>query len=123
MNKIERVRTVLAGRQPDRPPLSFWYHFGPDATFGPKAVEAHVRHLETYDLDFLKVMDDNRYPRPATPSGVIASARTSTNSTSSRAMRLPSTGNWNCCADWPKNIPGRSSWQPQSSTPGPPCAT
>ena len=75
MTKIERVRTVLAGRQPYRPPLSFWYHFGPDATFGPKAVEAHVRHLETYDLDFLKVMDDNRYPRPATPSGVIASAQ------------------------------------------------
>jgi hypothetical protein len=37
-------------------------------------VEAHVRHLETYDLDFLKVMDDNRYPRLATRTGVITSA-------------------------------------------------
>jgi uroporphyrinogen decarboxylase len=74
MNKIERVDAVLAGRQPDRPPVSFWYHFGPEASFGPKAVAAHVQHVETYDLDFLKIMDDNRYPRPATPSGVMASA-------------------------------------------------
>jgi uroporphyrinogen decarboxylase len=27
--------------------------------------------VETYDLDFLKIMDDNRYPRTATKSGVI----------------------------------------------------
>jgi uroporphyrinogen decarboxylase len=74
MNKIERVDAVLAGRQPDRPPLSFWCHFGPEAICGPKAVAAHVQHVESYDLDFLKIMDDNRYPRPATPSGVIACA-------------------------------------------------
>ena len=39
MNKIERIDAVLAGRQPDRPPLSFWYHFPPDAAAGTKAVE------------------------------------------------------------------------------------
>lgn len=71
MNKTERVDAVLAGRQPDRPPFSFWYHFGPDEAFGPKALEAHLRHVETYDLDFLKIMDDNRYPRPETSSGII----------------------------------------------------
>jgi uroporphyrinogen decarboxylase len=72
MNKIERVGAVLAGQQPDRPPVSFWYHFGPEAGFGPAAVEAHVRHFETYDLDFLKIMDDNRYPRTGLRSEVIA---------------------------------------------------
>ncbi|HEV3261199.1 MAG TPA: uroporphyrinogen decarboxylase family protein [Gemmataceae bacterium] len=72
MNKIERITAVLAGRQPDRAPVSFWYHFGPEAIYGPRAVAAHVRHVETYDLDFLKIMDDNRYPRRATPSGVVA---------------------------------------------------
>lgn len=72
MNKIERVVAVIEGRQPDRPPVSFWHHFGPDAVAGPQAVEAHVRHVETYDLDFLKIMDDNRYPRRAAPDGVIA---------------------------------------------------
>ncbi len=72
MNKIERITAVLAGRQPDRPPISFWYHFGPEAAAGPQAVEAHLRHIETYDLDFLKLMNDNRYPRQALPSRVVA---------------------------------------------------
>jgi uroporphyrinogen decarboxylase len=62
MNPIERVQCVLAGRPPDRPPLSFWHHFSPDEFCGPAAVQAHVSHLETYDLDFLKVMNDNGYP-------------------------------------------------------------
>jgi uroporphyrinogen decarboxylase len=64
MDKIERVRAVIEGRAADRPPLSFWYHFGPDEIAGPRAVEAHLRHAETYDLDFLKVMNDTRYPVP-----------------------------------------------------------
>ena len=63
MNKIERVTAVIHGRRPDRPPVSFWYHFPAAAVAGPAAVAAHVRHMETYDLDFLKIMDDNRYPR------------------------------------------------------------
>lgn len=71
MNKIERVAAVLAGRKPDRPPISFWYHFPPDQAAGLPAIEAHLRHLETYDLDFLKIMDDNRYPRFELPSGFI----------------------------------------------------
>jgi uroporphyrinogen decarboxylase len=75
MNKIERIDAVIARQRPDRMPVSFWYHFGPDAIFGPEAVEAHVRHMETYDLDFLKIMDDDRYPRTATPSGVISSVQ------------------------------------------------
>ncbi len=74
MNKRERVAAVIAGRQPDRPPVSFWYHFEPAQAAGRPAVEAHLLHLETYDLDFLKVMDDNRYPRIGLPEGVIDSA-------------------------------------------------
>ena len=75
MNKIQRVTAVLEGRTPDRPPVSFWYHFPADQVSGPPAVEAHLRHVETYDLDFLKIMDDNRYPRPVTPTGTIAETR------------------------------------------------
>ena len=71
MNKIERVDAVVSGRSPDRPPVSFWHHFGPGAVSGPEAVGAHLRHLETYDLDFLKVMDDKRYPRTFNRSGVL----------------------------------------------------
>ncbi|MGO9112662.1 MAG: uroporphyrinogen decarboxylase family protein, partial [Thermoguttaceae bacterium] len=51
--------------------VSFWYHFGPDAISGSKAVEAHIRHVETYDLDFLKVMCDGRYPLPHRADGII----------------------------------------------------
>ena len=64
MNKIERVSAVIRGSQPDRLPASFWYHFGPDAVWGPEAVEAHV-------LDFLKVMCDGRYPLPQRADGII----------------------------------------------------
>ena len=71
MNKIERVSAVLERRQPDRLPVSFWYHFDPEADWGPKAIEAHIRHVETYDLDFLKVMCDERYPLPHRADGII----------------------------------------------------
>jgi uroporphyrinogen decarboxylase len=72
MDKIERVSAVVEGRRPDRPPVSFWYHFGPGEVAGPAALEAHLRHVETYDLDFLKVMNDNRYPAAAPPDGVFS---------------------------------------------------
>jgi uroporphyrinogen decarboxylase len=71
MNKIERLTAVLEGRLPDRPPVSFWHHFNAECAAGPAAVEAHVRHMDTYDLDFLKIMDDNRYPRSGLPGGVV----------------------------------------------------
>jgi uroporphyrinogen decarboxylase len=72
MNKIERLNAVLKGNRPDRLPVSFWYHFGAGCAAGKTAVEAHVRHMETYDLDFLKIMDDNRYPRIGLRDGVVA---------------------------------------------------
>ena len=62
MNRIERLQCVLDGRVPDRPPVSFWHHFSPNEFCGPAAVKSHVAHLERYDLDFLKVMNDNGYP-------------------------------------------------------------
>jgi len=71
MNKIERVNAVLEGRRPDRPPVSFWYHFPAECAAGAGALDAHVRHMETYDLDFLKIMDDNRYPRIGLRDGVV----------------------------------------------------
>jgi len=71
MNKIERLNAVLDGSRPDRPPVSFWYHFGAGCAAGKAAVEAHVQHMERFDLDFLKIMDDNRYPRIGLRGGVI----------------------------------------------------
>ncbi len=63
MDKIERVMAVIKGEVPDRPPVSFWRHFRPEQASGAAAVEAHLIHFEKYDLDFVKVMNDNPYPR------------------------------------------------------------
>ncbi len=65
MTKVQRVRAVLKGQKPDRPAISFWYHFTADEVYGQPAVDAHLRHLERFDLDFLKVMNDNGYPTPS----------------------------------------------------------
>ena len=62
MTCIERVTAVLCGEKPDRPPVSFWYHFSPDCQCGPPAVDAHLKHLSRFQLDFIKVMNDNAYP-------------------------------------------------------------
>jgi uroporphyrinogen decarboxylase len=64
MTPIQRVDSVLAGRRPDRPPFSFWYHLPPDQVAGPAAVQAHLDQLHTYGMDILKVMNDNPYPHP-----------------------------------------------------------
>jgi uroporphyrinogen decarboxylase len=61
--KRERVEAVLRREQPDHPPVSFWCHFPPEHVTGPAAIDAHLGHLETYDLDFLKVMNDHPFPR------------------------------------------------------------
>ncbi|MGD0463840.1 MAG: uroporphyrinogen decarboxylase family protein [Tepidisphaeraceae bacterium] len=64
MTPIERVDAVLAGRKPDRPPFSFWYHFPHDQVAGTAAVRAHLDQLNRYAMDVLKVMNDNPYPHP-----------------------------------------------------------
>ncbi|MFY9553818.1 MAG: uroporphyrinogen decarboxylase family protein [Blastocatellia bacterium] len=64
MNKIERVINVLKGNDVDRPPFSFWYHFGLQHLPGRKHAEAEIDFYRAYDLDFLKVMSDFAYPMP-----------------------------------------------------------
>lgn len=62
MTSMQRVLAVLNGQKPDRPPVSLWCHFPADARYGQAAIDAHLNHLRTYNLDFLKVMNDNGYP-------------------------------------------------------------
>src|SRR5262249_16038400 len=64
MNKIERVRHALKGEEIDRPPFSFWYHFGLQHMPGAKHAEAEIDFYRAYDIDFLKVMSDYPYPLP-----------------------------------------------------------
>jgi uroporphyrinogen decarboxylase len=70
MSALERLQRVLARRRPDRPPVSLWCHFPPDRVWGRAAVQAHLDHLAALDLDFLKVMNDNRYPHTSAIASV-----------------------------------------------------
>lgn len=64
MNKIERVTNALKGKEVDRPPFGFWYHFGLQHMPGKRHAEAEIDFYRAYDLDFLKVMSDYPYPLP-----------------------------------------------------------
>jgi len=64
LNKIERVTSALKGDEVDRPPFSFWYHFGLQHMSGRKHAEVELDFYRAYDLDFLKVMSDYPYPLP-----------------------------------------------------------
>ena len=70
MNKIERVRAILAGQPVDRPAFSVWYHFGNQHASPEKTAEVHLDFFEAYDLDLLKVMNDYDYPLPEGLEGV-----------------------------------------------------
>jgi uroporphyrinogen decarboxylase len=64
MTKNERVTTSLAGKEVDRPPVSFWYHFGVQHEGGERIAELSLNFLRYYDLDWLKLMNDYYYPMP-----------------------------------------------------------
>ena len=71
MNRIERVTKALKGEEVDRPPFSFWYHFGLQHMPAAKHAEAEVDFYRAYDLDFLKVMSDYPYPLPRNLEAIV----------------------------------------------------
>lgn len=74
MNKIERMDNTIAGKEVDRPPVSFWYHFGVQHAPGERIADISLEFLSYYDLDWLKLMNDYFYPMPpGTPE--IATAK------------------------------------------------
>jgi uroporphyrinogen decarboxylase len=70
MNKIERVRTILAGKPADRPAFTFWSFFGRQLDSPETMAEAHLAFFEAYDLDLLKVAKGYEYPMPEGLRGV-----------------------------------------------------
>ena len=62
MNKIARLNAALQGENVDRPPFSFWYHFGLQHAKSERVAQTHLEFFQAYDLDFLKVMNDYPYP-------------------------------------------------------------
>ncbi|HUU94816.1 MAG TPA: hypothetical protein VM487_03680 [Phycisphaerae bacterium] len=74
VTKSEHLRQVLAGDPAVGPAMSCWYHFPPAFHAPERAVEAHLRHLETFDLDFVKVMNEVGDPREAFGPSAVARA-------------------------------------------------
>ena len=58
MTKKERLDAVLAGKQPDRIPFSFSYHFQGDPEKEKDYVKAHLDFYRESNVDFLKIMCD-----------------------------------------------------------------
>jgi uroporphyrinogen decarboxylase len=65
MKPKERVEAVLAGRAPDRAPISFWHHFGLQAEPPAAHAKATLAFQRKFKLDLVKVMSDFPYPKGA----------------------------------------------------------
>ena len=64
MTKRERVEAAVHGREADRVPVGFWYHFPLDHPSGEPLAEAEIAFAKKYDPDFLKVMHDLKLDLP-----------------------------------------------------------
>ena len=64
MTKTERFRAALAGTDLDHLPVSVWLHFATEHLSGEAVADRHLAYLAAYDFDYLKVMNDYRYPLP-----------------------------------------------------------
>lgn len=64
MNREERVRAVLEGKEPDRIPASVWMHFSQYDQDPRSLAECMVEFNETYDFDFIKMMPAGSYMVP-----------------------------------------------------------
>ncbi len=61
MNREERIMAVLAGKEPDRIPVSVWYHFSVYDQDPVSLAEAQAEANEKYDFDFIKMMPFGNY--------------------------------------------------------------
>lgn len=64
MNREERVRAVLAGKEPDRIPASVWMHFSQYDQDPRSLAQVMVEFNEKYDYDFIKMMPFGAYTTP-----------------------------------------------------------
>ncbi len=61
MTKAERIRAVINGQKPDTLPYSFWTHL-PGIDLDPvRLAEETYRFYKTYDVDFIKTMNNGMY--------------------------------------------------------------
>jgi len=63
----QRVDRALAGADLDRPPFSFWYHFGLEKEPGERHARATLDFHRKFRTDLVKVMSDYPFPKPPGP--------------------------------------------------------
>lgn len=63
----QRVDRALAGAELDRPPFSFWYHFGLEKEPGERHARATLDFHRKFRTDLVKVMSDYPFPKPEGP--------------------------------------------------------
>jgi uroporphyrinogen decarboxylase len=61
----ERVDRALAGKDADRPPATFWYHFLDQDASGSDHARKTVEFHRKFHTDIVKVMSDYPFPKPA----------------------------------------------------------
>lgn len=62
MDKMTKFQLASKGEKVDTPPVGSWIHFG-SALWDPElTADVHLRFLRDYDWDYIKVMDDYRFP-------------------------------------------------------------
>ncbi len=59
----ERIDRALKGQDVDRPPFSFWYHFGLQDFPGDRHARATLNFHRKFRTDLVKVMSDFPYPK------------------------------------------------------------
>lgn len=64
MTKRERVMAAVQGRESDRVPVGFWYHFPLEHPSGEPLAEVELAFARKFDPDFLKVMHDLKLDLP-----------------------------------------------------------
>ncbi len=64
MTSKERIDRALKGAGVDRPPFSYWYHFGLENLPGDRHAQATLDFHRKFHTDLVKVMSDFPYPRP-----------------------------------------------------------
>jgi uroporphyrinogen decarboxylase len=65
MTSRERIDRILAGREPDRTPFTFWYHFRDETAPGAQHAQSTLDFHRRIGTDLVKVMSDYPYPKPA----------------------------------------------------------
>lgn len=64
LTKLERFSAAVRGDAVDHPPVGAWVHFASEHLPAADVARLHVAFHRAYDFDFVKVMNDYRFPLP-----------------------------------------------------------